>query len=113
LALTGDIQPFNGSIPAEQEINLLRIVQEMLSNTIKHAKATSVRCDVVTSGLELRMTYTDDGVGLSADATSVRNGLGMLGLTERVRILGGTLSITSSGGSGMAIDIRIPVNKSI
>ncbi len=114
LALSGDIQHFNGTIPAEHEINLLRIVQEMLSNTIKHAKATSVRCDVMNSGSELHVIYSDDGVGFptEADKTVVRNGLGMLGLTERVRILGGTLSIASGSGTGVSFDIRIPISKS-
>jgi signal transduction histidine kinase/ligand-binding sensor domain-containing protein len=111
LALSGDIQPFNGAIPAEREINLLRIVQEMLSNTIKHAQATGVRCDVVNAGSELRVSYSDDGRGFSADVGPARNGLGMSGLAERVRILGGSMSIHSKNGAGVTYEIRIPLTQ--
>lgn len=111
LKLEADIQPFNGGIPADHEISLLRIVQEMLSNTIKHAGATTVTCRITTTATELLLHYHDDGVGLESDAeqATFRNGIGLLGLAERVRILGGTLSLKGSGGPGLSYELRIPL----
>lgn len=113
LKLEADIQPFNRRIPADLEINLLRIVQEMLSNTIKHAGATSVTCRITAKETELMLHYHDDGVGLMSDIETItlRNGLGMLGLAERVRILGGALTLNGRGGPGLSYELRIPLHQ--
>lgn len=111
--LDADIRPINRLIPSEQEINLLRIVQELLSNTLKHSGATQVRCTVIPSETHIHLFYSDNGKGLPSDvdAATFQRGLGILSLTERVRILRGTLSTPATDGTGLAYEISIPITK--
>lgn len=110
LRLHAHIAPFNGALPQEHEINLVRIVQELLSNTIRHADATEVTCTLVREGPMLHLHYRDDGRGLPADTdlTALQAGLGLSGMAERARILGGSLTFLRAGG-GFGVDLYIPV----
>lgn len=110
LRLTADIVPFNGAIPQEHEINLVRIVQELLSNTIRHAEATEVTCTVSREAGLLHVRYSDDGRGMP-DGLAPRSGLGLSGIAERVRILGGTMEVQPAGGPGVRVNLYIPVRE--
>jgi signal transduction histidine kinase/ligand-binding sensor domain-containing protein len=112
LHLNAEIYPFNGAIAPEHEINLVRIVQELLTNTIRHAGATEVSCTITLSGKKLLVHYHDNGRGIPAevDTNTLRGGLGLSGISERVRILGGSIAWQGSGGPGLMVDIRIPVS---
>lgn len=113
LRLRADIEPFNGAIPKEYEINLVRIVQELLSNTVRHAEATEVTCTVSREAGRLHLHYHDDGRGMEApaDGSALRSGLGLSGIAERVRILGGTMEVHPAGGPGVRIDLYIPARE--
>jgi signal transduction histidine kinase/streptogramin lyase len=113
IKLTADIQHFNSMIPKEHEINLVRIIQEMLSNTIKHAEASEVNCNIQVTSNHLLIQYGDNGKGLKSetDTTIFQRGLGMSGMAERVRILGGTLNWLSNEANGLVYEIRIPLTK--
>lgn len=106
----------SGQLPpltSTQSINIFRIVQEALTNIAKHASARHAsvtlgyRADMAEGG-ELLLKITDDGAGF--DITARRRGLGLVGLHERVKALGGKLALASRPGNGTQFDISIPLN---
>ena len=102
-------------LPKEMEINLYRIVQEGVNNIIRHASATEARVDVIRADQHLIMTIADNGRGFDASRTTSRppgaGGFGLRGIAERVRILGGTLTIASTPGNGTTLTISLPTAK--
>jgi signal transduction histidine kinase len=105
---TGDGTPVG--LPAGVDLSAYRIVQEALTNTLKHA-APGARADV---RLTIRSEYvdvevTDDGAGRSADAPAER-GNGLRGMAERVHLLGGTLTAGPGPDSGFAVRARLPLS---
>ena len=90
---------------AEQSTGLFRILQEALTNVLRHAQATRVEITMERRPFELVMTVRDNGRGIHPIEKS---GLGILGMQERARLLGGTLEIQDSDGAGTLVCIRIP-----
>jgi signal transduction histidine kinase len=88
------------------EENLLRIQQEMLTNSIKHSGATAVSATVSFDAEGLRLDVQDDGRGF--DPRTRHDGLGLLGIRERVHQLGGQLSIDSHLGGGTRMSVVLP-----
>jgi len=92
-------------LPAAVEVAAYRIVQEAVTNAVRHSKGS--RCDVIVRADEqLHIIIQDDGVGLPEHR---RNGVGMHSMKERAEELGGRLSVTSSPGKGIAIYATIPI----
>ncbi len=87
---------------------LFRIVQEALTNVARHARATHAMVALQDRGGELLLTIADDGAGLSADLAGERKTYGLLGMRERVDMLGGRMAIDSAPGRGTHIEVRIP-----
>jgi signal transduction histidine kinase len=107
------IDPALGRLPEMIELSVFRIVQEGLNNIRKHAAAQHVQLSLRrTSAASLLVRLEDDGQGLSAPADlailSARKHFGLVGISERVALLGGTMQIESSQGSGMVLQIEIP-----
>lgn len=97
------------SLSEEQCINIYRIVQEGLTNVVKHSNASAVGISLIANPEQIELTVQDNGRGVEIDET--RLGRGMLGIRERVRFLGGELSIDSAPGDGMQISVRTPLSK--
>ncbi|HQT91699.1 MAG TPA: histidine kinase, partial [Candidatus Kryptobacter bacterium] len=106
-----------GNIPKrlkpELETACFRIAQEAMTNITKHASAKSVKIDVAVSGDELIMRIEDDGRGFDAaraltDAVRGKS-FGLLGMQERVALLGGQLDINSAKGEGTVVAVRLPL----
>ena len=93
-------------LPPEIEVVIYRVVQEALTNVVRHAHATWVRARLSTQGPNLRLTIEDDGRGLQPDAGA---NLGFLGMQERVTAAGGTLTIGASQSNGVRLEALIPV----
>jgi PAS domain S-box-containing protein len=92
--------------PATQS-SLFRIVQEALTNCVKHAKATHVTIELGTGGAQqVSLTVADDGVGFDADAQSSR-GLGLLTMRERAEFMGGRFALESRPGQGTRITVVV------
>ncbi len=92
-----------------QELQVVRIVQESLTNVRKHAKATHVRVDISRDGNELIAVIEDDGVGFNA-AARARGEFPQFGLStmrERAESIGGTLTIDSTPGSGTRVKLTM------
>jgi signal transduction histidine kinase len=101
-----DVRPGLDLSP-EQETAVYRIVQEALTNVVKHADAASVSIVVTAVGDMIRAVIEDDGNGF--DPGSVRVGaLGLVGMRERVSLLGGRLQVDSRRGKGTALLVELP-----
>ena len=88
------------------ETTMYRIIQEALNNATKHGGARRARVDVVEDDSTVRLTVGDDGSGF--DPVAHTDGFGLLGMRERVELLGGTLEVTSSPGQGTTITASFP-----
>src|SRR5229473_473457 len=102
----------SGRLPSTIETTLYRIVQEALTNTAKHAKASSVWIRAWRENLVLCCSIRDDGRGFDstqAHTATGRKGLGLIAMQERVTAIGGTLHIESRPGLGTELSIRLPL----
>jgi signal transduction histidine kinase len=95
-----------GELPEEHKTCIYRVVQEALNNATRHAQASAVQVRVQRSERGIDLTVQDDGTGFDADRV---RGLGLLGMEERVRHLGGVFSIDSHAGRGTQLRINLPV----
>src|SRR5918999_5910698 len=84
-----------------QRIALLRVLQEALSNVRRHSGARSVGVSLADDGSGTRLEIRDDGRGF--DAAEPVSGLGLVGMHERIRLLGGGLELTSESGGGTTV----------
>jgi signal transduction histidine kinase len=98
-------------LPAPLETTLYRVVQEALNNVAKHARATSVKIRLRSSGKTVYCSIVDDGVGFNPRGSKVEaqeRGFGLLGMREKLQPLGGALRIESAPGQGTKLSIAIP-----
>jgi signal transduction histidine kinase len=97
-----------GELGSELETAVYRIVQELLTNVIKHARAEAVRVRVRASEASVDIEVQDDGVGF--DVAERTDGFGLAGLRERVYLLGGAVAI-NSGADGTLVRASLPVSR--
>jgi len=93
------------------EIMIYRIIQEMLNNTLKYAKATKISFYMTRSSEEIKINFADDGIGFDEDKLPHGKNLGISGIRSRVEYLGGTIELKSEPGSGTRYSITIPVRQ--
>jgi signal transduction histidine kinase len=98
-------------LPPAYEIALFRMCQEAMNNVVRHAQAESVLVQVEVEDGVLRIEIEDDGRGFDVAAGPARDRAhwGLLGISERAEILGGTARIDSSPGDGTRVEIRVPL----
>ena len=87
---------------------LFRILQESLTNVSRHARATAVRVELALEAESIAMTVSDNGIGLSKAVGQKPGSFGLVGIEERVRILGGKCVITSRPNAGTSVHVSIP-----
>ena len=109
LQFQSEIAALDNLFAPEAEVIIFRIVQECVNNIIKHAQATEAKFLCRIADGNLQMTITDNGRGLSSSHSSQSSGLGLTGLRERVRILGGTHKMQSAAGQGTTHFFTIPI----
>jgi signal transduction histidine kinase len=85
-----------------------RVIQESLTNCARHAKAKHVRITVHGGKDQIAASIQDDGIGFDAGRMASR-GIGLIGMEERVRELGGTMTILSQNQKGTVVEITIPL----
>jgi len=108
IAATLSVDGLAERLPADIETALYRIAQEALTNVALHAHATRVAVRLAADAREVHLAVEDDGVGLPDAFRSARPaGTGLIGIRERVRSLGGTVSMHSAGGA--CLEIRLPL----
>jgi len=91
------------------EIALYRIVQELLSNALKHAQATELTVNIQREEDTLRLLVEDNGIGF--DQAAVQGGMGLKNIESRVANLGGKLTIDSEKGRGTTVIVEVELNK--
>ena len=101
-----------GSVPADVDATGYLVVQEALTNVLRHADATSVHVVVRRAGPELELTVTDDGRGAAAP-TDAGEGMGLPGMRSRVESLGGTLEAGPDPERGFRVRAVIPVDEEL
>ena len=98
----------DGGLPAAVEVGLYRIAREALTNVARHARATKARLHLTREQGRVRMRIEDDGTGF--DPNGVPPGrFGLLGMSERARLLGGSLRVESAPGEGTVVQVDVPV----
>jgi len=103
---------FAGRLPSTSEIALYRVVQEALTNAVKHAKAGNIWVRAWRDEFVLCCSIRDDGAGFdvrAVQAAGCRKGLGLIGMQERLSAIGGTVRIESGRGRGTELLIRLPL----
>ncbi len=106
------VHEIEGRLPSHLEAGFYRIAQELLSNIGKHAHATQVDMTLKRWDGSLLLAVTDDGVGFDPAAprdAGVTGGFGLVGLRERVALLGGKLQIDSAPDEGTSVRVRVPL----
>jgi hypothetical protein len=110
LEIATAVENIDGLFSPDAEINLYRIVQEWLTNVVKHSRASKALLLVRKDGAIMRMILEDDGVGFDYDSVMKRatTGFGLANLSERIRLLGGSLKIDTGPGKGTRLSIELP-----
>jgi PAS domain S-box-containing protein len=91
---------------------LYRVVQECLTNITRHAYATQVHIELRMGKSEVILHIGDNGVGMGAEAANKHGSFGLIGMRERIYILGGSVTINSQSGKGTNITIELPRSSS-
>jgi signal transduction histidine kinase len=95
---------------AQRSTALFRMLQEALTNVVRHAGATSVTITLDKTDAEVRLTVEDDGKGLSEESLAAPLSLGIVGIRERALALGGAVRIQGIPGSGTTVEVSLPLN---
>jgi signal transduction histidine kinase len=100
------------ALPPRTQVEVLRVLQEALTNVRKHADATVVRVNTEVEGTTLRLTIIDNGRGFRPEE-STGDGLGVQGMRERARLMGGDLRVISEPSGGTRVDLFVPVRDAV
>jgi signal transduction histidine kinase len=113
--LSAQIDDIDGVFTKEAEINLYRILQESINNMLKHAQATRGSVTVKRDGQRIEVIVQDNGKGFQTDVKHTGEGakskFGLVGMSERARILGAKYEIRSSPGEGTTIYLKIDLKE--
>ncbi len=98
-----------GRFDASIELILFRVVQELLNNIIRHARANQVSVNLLRMNNKLRLTVEDDGVGFDAD--TVNKGYGLMNIRSRVESVNGIVLFERNGQAGTLVTVTVPIHK--
>jgi two-component system sensor histidine kinase UhpB len=111
--LTVELEAGTDDVPIVARRALYRIVQEALTNIVRHAKARRVRVSLECSTDRIALEVTDDGIGIPAGAIDDPGSLGLVGMRERAAALGATFDMQSAPGQGTTIRVVLPREESV
>ncbi|HET6583374.1 MAG TPA: sensor histidine kinase, partial [Nannocystaceae bacterium] len=98
-------------LPSVLETTCYRVVQEALTNVTRHASASHVEVDVEVDQDDLRVSIADDGRGFSPQEVDAARSRGLVGMRERVELLGGHLELSTRKGGGARVAATLPIRK--
>ena len=98
----------DGRLPREIETVVYRVIQEALTNVVRHAHASEVSVTVAAGSGSVRVLVEDDGAGFDAGHLPDGGHLGLEGMQERVELVGGTLRLDSAPGRGTTVLAEVP-----
>jgi signal transduction histidine kinase len=105
-----NLAPDEFNLSKEKSTNLFRIVQESLTNVIRHANATKVEINLNEKDGMLLLEIVDNGKGISKAATTDPKSFGLIGIKERVHSLGGELNIAGAPNEGTRLTVKMPIS---
>ncbi|MDR7418721.1 MAG: GAF domain-containing sensor histidine kinase [Armatimonadota bacterium] len=112
IAWTLSVSGISGRLPAGLETVAFRLVQEALTNVLRHAEASKVSVSVAVSGRELDVRIEDNGRGFDPQrprSAGRTGGFGLLGMQERVELVGGRWEVQSTPGVGTVVSATLPI----
>ena len=114
MEFTSEIAEIDNFLPKDHEISFYRILQESLSNIVKHSHATQVDIVVTRQEGRIRLTIQDNGTGFAPEdvrPAAGSGGFGLIGISERAQLIGGTSRIESTPGRGTTVSIEVDLKK--
>jgi signal transduction histidine kinase len=90
-----------------QYTNLKKVIDELVSNSVKHAQCRTITVNIRATGRHLLIMYSDDGMGIAPER--LQGGIGMQNMQERVNLLNGDFQLHNSYPQGYSIDVTIPL----
>lgn len=99
-----------GDVGRPQALAVYRILQEALTNVLRHAQATRVDLYMSATGAEFILEIRDNGRGIADEQNDIAGSLGLLGMYERAQLVGGEFSIIGTPGKGTAVTVKVPLD---
>jgi signal transduction histidine kinase len=99
------------NLPSSVGFQLFRVIQECLTNVMKHANASQVKIELEQNGEKLRLNVSDNGCGMPTDEQ--HSGFGIRGMRERIESMNGTVAISAQPNQGTHINVSIPVRHEV
>ena len=103
----------NGDLTQDQATALFRIVQEAMTNVLRHAQASQVNIALEEEAGEFVLRVRDDGRGITEEERTGLRSLGLMGMRERAHLIGGTVEITGVAGKGTVLTVRVPLRVAV
>ncbi len=97
------------TLPREAALHLYRIAQEALRNVVTHAGVPAARVALAAADGRVTLAVSDEGRGFATADPARRRGLGLISMSERARLAGGTLELTSDAGAGTTVRVTVPL----
>lgn len=104
---SGDIE---GTLSDKCKLMIFRVVQEQVTNVLKHAAATILVIELVIEEDHIKLSVRDNGKGFDKEAIKAKKGMGLYNIANRAELSNGTLNIVTSPGKGCKLEIQIPLN---
>jgi signal transduction histidine kinase/ligand-binding sensor domain-containing protein len=111
LKLVKNIADINDVLSKQSENSIYRIVQESLNNVVKHSNASTVEVTITKNRTDIKIIIKDDGEGFELErvkANRQKIGFGLIGMSERAKLLGGQTMIESAKGAGTRVSVTLP-----
>ena len=103
------VDNIDNKIPKEKEISFYRVVQEAIQNILKHSSAAEASVMIRLNEQIIDVLIWDNGKGFNTKSDTYTEGIGFLGMKERIKTLNGTMAIESDVRKGTTIRVKIPV----
>ena len=101
------------NLPKDIALCLYRIAQELLHNCLKHSRAQFAEVYLRGNGTSVVLMVSDNGCGFDPSLRATEEGLGLIGVSERLHMVGGNMRILSRPGNGTRIIVSVPVNREL
>jgi PAS domain S-box-containing protein len=110
--LDSSLMPESVALDTEQRTAVFRVFQESLTNVARHAHATTVMATLSVEADRLVLVVQDNGQGIDPSAAATHKSMGLLGMRERIREVGGNFEISSRLGQGVTVRVTVPLRNS-
>jgi len=112
IAIDAEVIEVSAKLGSDEALCLYRITQEAVHNVVKHSSATRATVTLAGAAGKVLLSIVDNGVGFDTQAVRKKDTLGLVSMRERVRLVRGTLMLTSKPGGGTRIDVSVPTIES-